>query len=194
MSTFLVPPAKTLAIGLGANEPSPIGSPASTLIAVRPLLENIIQEWIFSSLKENVRIKALSNGINWRWSPIFETKAIGGPANQSDFLNAVLVVEGPTMNYLSPSKEASLNLLNRTLSLEKAFGRERKTSSIKWGPRSIDIDLLAWGELQIKSEMLTLPHPRIIERNFVLTPLVAVLNSKDQSLPRQLEPQEGWKE
>ena len=194
MSTFLVPPPKTLVIGLGANEPSPIGSPASTLIAVRPLLEKIIKEWIFSSLKENVKIEVLSQGINWRWSPIFETKAIGGPANQSNFLNAVLVIDGPTMNSLSPSKEASLNLLNRTLSLEKAFGRQRKASSVKWGPRSIDIDLLAWGELQIKCKTLTLPHPRIIERNFVLTPLVAVLNSKDQSPPRQLEPQAGWNE
>ena len=194
MSTFIVPPAKTLAIGLGANKPSHVGPPSATLIAIRPLLQKIIIQWIIFSLKENIKKEDLSKGIRWRWSPLFETKAIGGPTNQCDFINAVLIIDGPIMNDFNPSEEASLNLLKNTLILEKDFGRIRGDDSIKWGPRSIDIDLLAWGDLQVKNKHLILPHPRLIERDFVVIPLAAALNQNKTSSPRQLKPQYGWNE
>ena len=194
MSTFIVPPLKTLVIALGANKSSPIGSPSSTLIAIRPLLQKVICEWIISSLKENTNIDTLLEGILWRWSPLFLTKPIGGPENQADFINAVLIVDGPIMNSLNPSENSSINLLKRVLKLEKDFGRDRSKSAIKWGPRSIDIDLLAWGELHIKNKILTLPHPRILERSFVITPLAAILNKNENFIPRQISPQEGWNE
>ena len=194
MSTFIVPPNKTLAIALGANKTSPVGLPITTLIHVRPLLEKIITEWSISSLKENIAIKSFSKDLRFRWSPLFATKPIGGPSNQADFINAVLVIDGPSMDLLDQSKKAILNLLKKTLLLEKEFGRDRTHSSIIWGPRSLDIDLLAWGGLQVKHKDLILPHPRLIERSFVITPLAAILNSNQNSAPKRLKPQPGWYE
>ena len=194
MSTFIIPPSKTLAIALGANKASQVGLPCTTLINVRPLLEKIIAEWGASSLKKNIDIQSFSKDLRCRWSPLFETKPIGGPSNQSNFINAVLVVDGLSMDLLDPSKKAILNLLEKTLLLEKDFGRDRAHSSITWGPRSLDIDLLAWGTLQVKHKDLILPHPRIIERSFVITPLAAILNSNQNSAPKRLKPQPGWYE
>ena len=184
----------TLAIALGANIPSSKGPPCSTLIAVRPLLEKIICEWLKSTIKENVTIEAISSELKWQWSPLFESKAMGGPPNQPDFTNAVLIVDGPIMQSIIPSKKTILDLLKRTKEIEKLFGRESCEDSIRWGPRSLDIDLLSWGDLQIKDESLTLPHPRMLERNFVLIPLATVLNIKTGSIPHQLSPQDNWEE
>ncbi len=187
-------PSNTLAIALGANIPSSVGSPYSTLIAVRPLLEKVICEWIASTVKENIDVEQILQKLLWRWSPIYETEAIGGPTNQPNFLNAVLIVDGPKINSLEPSEQAILNLLKMTLDIEKSFGRERNQNSIKWGPRCIDIDLLAWGELHMKNEILTLPHPRLISRNFVIIPLAAALNKREGSLPIRLPQNKDWKE
>jgi 2-amino-4-hydroxy-6-hydroxymethyldihydropteridine diphosphokinase len=57
------------------------------------------------------------------------------------------------------------------LAIEKEFGRERKE---RWGPRSIDLDLLYYGDLIIAEADLTIPHPRIAERKFILTPLAEI--------------------
>jgi len=51
------------------------------------------------------------------------------------------------------------------------FGRQRLE---RWGPRSLDLDLLWWGDLRCRSEALELPHPRLLERAFVLAPLAAI--------------------
>ena len=194
MSTCIVPQAKALSIGLGANQQSSVGSPSATLIAIRPLLEKIICAWIESCLKGNININDISKEMRWRWSPLFSTKPIGGPPNQPDFINAVLVADGIVMNKLKPSEEACLELLNKTLKLENDFGRDRRNTKLRWGPRTIDIDLLAWGELHIKNKNLILPHPRLLERSFVITPLAAALNNDQNSIPCQLPPQKGWNE
>ena len=193
MSTWIVPQPKTLAIALGANLPSAYGSPTSTLIAARGLLEKIVCEWIKSSLKENTNLNEISTGINWRWSPLFETEPLGGPTNQPKFINAAVLINGSAMESIDPSEQAILNLLEKTLMIENALGRERKNDSSTWGPRTIDIDLLAWGDLQVKTQKLILPHPRIFERSFVLTPLAAALTIKSKA-PKKLAPQKGWSE
>ncbi len=90
-------------------------------------------------------------------SPVFETDPVGGPA-QADYLNAVVVVK----TILSPEQ-----LLEVTQQIELEANRERKEH---WGPRTLDLDLLAMDDLVIATENLILPHPRAHERGFVLLP------------------------
>jgi 2-amino-4-hydroxy-6-hydroxymethyldihydropteridine diphosphokinase len=82
-----------------------------------------------------------------------------GITDQDWFANAVVAVD----TALSPDE-----LLDACLAIEAAMGRIRRE---RWGPRVIDLDLLTHGETTIRSERLTLPHPRIAERAFVLIPL-----------------------
>tara|TARA_Y100001968_G_scaffold272812_1_gene265224 strand:+ start:8916 stop:9497 length:582 start_codon:yes stop_codon:yes gene_type:complete len=193
MSTFIVPPSKTLAIALGANMPSIFGSPASTLIAARGFLEKTIYDWVSSTVKENIKLEIITNEIHMNWSPLFKTKPIGGPPNQSEFINAAVTINGPLMQSINPSESAILNLLERTRVIEKNLGRIRDKNSLRWGPRTVDIDLLSWGDLHVKNKSLILPHPRLIERDFVLIPLAASLVNSSSS-PLQLSPREGWQE
>ena len=92
-------------------------------------------------------------------SPLYRTPAIGGPAGQPDYLNAVVEVT----TSLTPHQ-----LLQLCQQIETDAGRSR---DIHWGPRTLDIDLLLVGNLIIDDSQLTLPHPRLQERHFVLLPL-----------------------
>ena len=80
--------------------------------------------------------------------------------NQPDFLNQVLHF---TTNFKSPGE-----VLEETLKIEKLFGRERK---IDKGPRTIDIDILFWNLEIIERPNLQIPHPRLFQRSFIVTPL-----------------------
>ena len=60
------------------------------------------------------------------------------------------------------------------LAIEKEFGRERKE---RWGPRTLDLDILYYSDITIAEEDLTVPHPRIAERKFILTPLAEIAPS-----------------
>lgn len=91
-------------------------------------------------------------------SRIIETDPVG-KTDQPRFLNAVAEVE----TRLEP-----LPLMRRLLDVERSLGRVRRE---KWGPRTIDLDLLLWGDRSISTRTLTLPHPRMAERRFVLGPL-----------------------
>ncbi len=105
---------------------------------------------------------AIGEGVdNWQVSSLYETEPVGGP-DQDPFLNAVTVVESG----LTP--EAMLGWLH---SLEDANGRVRHE---RWGPRTLDLDLLVSDGAVVSTEHLTLPHPRAAEREFVLRPLVEV--------------------
>jgi 2-amino-4-hydroxy-6-hydroxymethyldihydropteridine diphosphokinase len=64
-------------------------------------------------------------------------------------------------------------LLDRVQQVERAFGRDR-TDVQRWGPRTLDIDILAFDDLVIDDERLTLPHPRMLQRAFVLVPLAEI--------------------
>ena len=92
-------------------------------------------------------------------SALYLTPALGGPSGQPDYLNAVLSLR----TSLTPDE-----LLAFCQQLEHAEGRERKE---RWGPRTLDIDLLFYADLRIEQEGLTVPHPRLQERLFVLLPL-----------------------
>lgn len=99
-------------------------------------------------------------------SSIYKTKAVGYK-DQDDFLNAVIKIE----SRLSPE-----NLLKKLLKIEKNLGRVRTK---KWGPRTIDIDILLYGDRKYKSEDLTVPHPEMTERAFVLIPLAEIADPKN---------------
>lgn len=107
-----------------------------------------------------------------RVSPWFETRAVGGPSGQPDFLNGCL--EARTT--LAP--HTFLWLLQR---LETQFGRER-AREVRNGPRPLDLDLLFYGEQDSAGPELVLPHPRLEERVFVLEPLCAL--APELVLPR----------
>ena len=193
MKTSNVTTPKKLGIGLGANIPSNKGTPCSTLIAVRPLIERIIIKWASLSFKKANTINENNLNLIFKWSPLFETKPIGGPENQPLFINAVLIVEGGKLFKLQPSKEKAKTLLVDFQKLERDFGRERNQELIKWGPRPIDIDLLYWGDLQVKDKDLTLPHPHLLERDFVVVPLAYLMTCNSNNI-RKLSPFEGWSE
>lgn len=82
-----------------------------------------------------------------------------GPTDQPDFVNAVAGI----VTTLAP-----LTLLDRLHEIENRHARDRQVE--RWGPRTLDLDLLAYSREIIQSEQLTLPHPGIAERNFVLLP------------------------
>ena len=94
-------------------------------------------------------------------SSLYETAAVG-VTDQPDFLNAVAEVQ--------TTLSATL-LLDALLNLENLLGRVR---TFRWGPRVIDLDLLLYGDEQIGLPHLTVPHPRLRERAFVLAPLAEV--------------------
>jgi len=95
-------------------------------------------------------------------SSLYETRPEGGPPNQENYLNAAAVLDVT----LSP-----LELLHAMLDIERALGRERV---IPCGPRTIDLDLLFYGDLVQTTPGLILPHPRFCERLFVLEPLAEI--------------------
>ena len=92
-------------------------------------------------------------------SQVFETDPVGGPENQGPYLNMAAVVDTD----LDP-----FALLRRLLQIEAEAQRVRK---VRWGPRTLDLDLLFYDDYAIESEELTVPHPRFAERRFVLEPL-----------------------
>lgn len=92
-------------------------------------------------------------------SGLYETEPVGGPAGQPPYLN--LVVELDTA--LSPRE-----LLALARRLEEAAARVR---SQRWGPRSLDVDVLLVGDLRVREPDLVVPHPRMAKRGFVLLPL-----------------------
>jgi 3-oxoacyl-[acyl-carrier protein] reductase len=97
-----------------------------------------------------------------RRSALYETAPVGGPAGQPAYLNAVVEAETD----LPPD-----DLLSLLLAIESKLGRVR---TVRDGPRTIDLDLLLYDDLLIDSPHLTLPHPRLHERLFVLEPLAQI--------------------
>ena len=100
-------------------------------------------------LKEATEVIAIST--------FYTTKPVGGP-EQPDYINAVCILE---------SELPALDLLSLLQGIEKSLGRERIE---RWGPRTIDLDLIQYGSLLRKAEELEHPHPRAHERRFVIEP------------------------
>ena len=101
-------------------------------------------------------------------SAVFQTAPVGGP-EQDDFLNAVL---------LARSSLAAMDILRRCQHAEASLGRVR---TLRWGPRTLDVDIITCGSEVSADPDLTLPHPRAHERAFVLAPWLDV--APDACLP-----------
>lgn len=107
------------------------------------------------------------------YSSIYETDPVGYE-DQDLFLNMVIQVE----TVLSP-----FELLDFCLQTELLLGRKR---DIRWGPRTIDLDILLYNQENIVSERLILPHPRMLERAFVIIPLLEI--DQDIQFPKLKKP------
>jgi 2-amino-4-hydroxy-6-hydroxymethyldihydropteridine diphosphokinase len=101
----------------------------------------------------------LSEIVLIRAAGVYETEAVGGPPENPLFLNTALQIE----TTLEPQQ-----LLAACLAIEDEFGRSRP---VRWAPRTLDIDILFYADQIICEEALTIPHPGIQERSFVLAPL-----------------------
>jgi 2-amino-4-hydroxy-6-hydroxymethyldihydropteridine diphosphokinase len=104
-------------------------------------------------LREATEVSAVSS--------YFVTKPVGGP-EQPDYLNAVCILE---------SDLPATDLLAVLQGIEKSLGRERNE---RWGPRTIDLDLIQYGSLLSAADELELPHPSAHERRFVLEPWLEI--------------------
>ena len=91
-------------------------------------------------------------------SPVVQTKAVGGPAGQPDFLNMVIIIETTLGPY---------ELLEHCHAVE---AKHHRTREVRWGPRTLDVDLIVVGDRRADEDDLKLPHPRAGERAFVLAP------------------------
>lgn len=94
-------------------------------------------------------------------SPVYETEPVGGP-EQGPFYNIVVELR---------TRRSPRQLLELCRELEGAAQRVRR---VRWGPRTLDVDVLLVGDRVVDEEDLTVPHPRMTERNFVMVPLLAV--------------------
>ena len=205
-----LPWATSLAIALGAN----LGDPFATLVAVRPLLQALLEGLLEERGQAGAPLGSPPSGsggsgcgglarpeaaplaldrptpdplspagpqpspgpspepgaqrsaIRLRWSPLFRTEPVGGPPGQPAYLNGVLLVEG-----VAALEPRPLALLQGLQALEAQFGRQRLEA---WGPRTLDLDLLWWGDQVVQAPALQLPHPRLQQRSFVLAPLAAI--------------------
>jgi 2-amino-4-hydroxy-6-hydroxymethyldihydropteridine diphosphokinase len=106
--------------------------------------------------RKGVRVAAVSSMI--------ETIPVGGPSQQRDFINAAAELQ----TALEPAE-----LLAALQEIEALCGRNRRTEE-RWGPRTCDLDILLMGELVMRTPELTIPHPRMHHRLFVLQPLAQI--------------------
>jgi 2-amino-4-hydroxy-6-hydroxymethyldihydropteridine diphosphokinase len=102
-----------------------------------------------------------------RLSPLLETEPWGFH-DQPSFLNAAAEVE---------TSLSARSFLDHLLDVERRLGRERVGP--RWGPRTIDLDLLLWGDERISEPGLDVPHPLMLERRFVLEPLAALIPERE---------------
>lgn len=94
-------------------------------------------------------------------SRVYETAPVGPPP-QGPYLNAVVQLE---------TEFQARELLMHMLAIEAETGRRREAADERWGPRTLDLDLLLYGDSRIAEDGLQVPHPRLHERAFVLEPL-----------------------
>jgi 2-amino-4-hydroxy-6-hydroxymethyldihydropteridine diphosphokinase len=108
-------------------------------------------------------IKALKDTKIIKASKLLESSPCGGPAGQANYLNAALSI---STNF-SP-----LSLLKKLKKIENELGR---IPTVRFGARVMDLDILLYGDKLIRNKVLTIPHPRMFERDFVIKPLLEVL-------------------
>jgi 2-amino-4-hydroxy-6-hydroxymethyldihydropteridine diphosphokinase len=145
---------RVAAIALGSNLDSEWGNPSANLGEAFYRIDDALGT-----------VMALSS--------VYETAPVGY-TEQPDFVNAALLLE---------TKLEPVELMRALLEVERAMGRDRSATVAK-GPRVIDLDLLLMGDVVCATEELTLPHPAMAERRFVLEPLAEIA-------PGMLDPRSG---
>ncbi|KOT94566.1 2-amino-4-hydroxy-6-hydroxymethyldihydropteridine pyrophosphokinase [Streptomyces sp. NRRL F-4711] len=145
-----------------------LSNPKRAVIALGANLGNRLEtlQGAIDALEDTpgVRVKGVS--------PVYETEPWGvAPGSQPSYFNAVVIVK----TTLPPS-----SLLERAHAVEEAFHRVRDE---RWGPRTLDVDIVAYAEVVSEDPQLTLPHPRAHERAFVLAPWLDV--DPEAALPGQ---------
>lgn len=139
--------AATVYLGLGAN----VGDAILTLHAAVHAIDDA----------DGIAVEDVSGVYRTPpWPPADDPRSVP----QDDFHNAVVRAR----TSLTPRQ-----LLDEMQLIERAFGRDR-TAEVRWGPRVLDIDLLVFDEVVLDTPELTVPHPRLTERAFVLVPLLEV--------------------
>lgn len=145
--------------------------------AVRPLTRAILALGSNLGEREGTLMEAVADLVDrpevrlQNVSPVVTTKPVGGPPGQPDFLNMVVAVD----TVLEP-----MELLAHCQAVELAHHRIRE---VRWGARTLDVDIITYGDEISSDPVLTLPHPRAAERAFVLYPWslmdsAATLNGK----------------
>lgn len=137
----------TVYIGLGSNLSSKLGN------IIKSPMQHITAA--IQSLGEIQSTRMLSV------SSLYKSKPLG-PQDQDDYINAVAQIE----TELEP-----FELLESLQAIENEHGRARNE---RWGARTLDLDILMFGEEIIQSDRLTIPHPEMMNRNFVLVPLTEI--------------------
>lgn len=112
-------------------------------------------------LCDGTDIRVLARSSDYRTPP-------WGVTDQAPFVNLCIAVE----TTLTPQA-----LLERAQAVERALGRDRAKEQ-RWGPRTADIDIIAYGDLTLAEDGLMLPHPRLFERAFVLVPLAEIAGDR----------------
>jgi len=137
-----------VAIALGSNLPGPVGEPRDAIT------------WA------SRRIASTPGVSNVRLSAIIRTEPVG-PSGQPTYSNAALTC------LVDPALLGPRALLNALLDIERKAGRNRDDEP-RWGPRTLDLDLLLYGDRVLYEPGLTVPHPRMLDRRFVLEPLAEI--------------------
>jgi pantoate--beta-alanine ligase len=117
---------------------------------------------LLSALSE---LRSLPQTRSFAASSLIETAPVGGPLGQGRFLNAAALLETAL-----PPEELWTHLCR----IEQRLGRERREPGERWGPRTIDLDLLLYDQQIINTPSLSVPHPRMAERRFVLEPAAEI--------------------
>lgn len=136
---------------------------AEALIALGGNVEDIgnIRDTLdraIATLCDGIEVRLVARSSDYRTPP-------WGVTDQPPFINCAIVAA----TELSPEA-----LLDRAQAVEAEFGRDRSRER-HWGPRTVDIDLIAYDQVRLNAPTLTLPHPRLFERGFVLAPLAEIV-------------------
>ncbi|MFD0726838.1 2-amino-4-hydroxy-6-hydroxymethyldihydropteridine diphosphokinase [Lysobacter brunescens] len=137
-------------IGLGGN----LGDPLATLRSAVPRLMTVPRSRFLGASR-------------------FHRTPAWGERDQADFVNAVVAIE----TALAPKI-----LLDELLGIERQFGRQRGadgSGNVRWGPRTLDLDILLYGAITLDTPSLKLPHPHLHERAFALVPLLELVDDID---------------
>jgi len=140
-----------------------------TYIGIGSNLDHPMRQ-VTSALEE---LAAIDDSVLIGHSAWYQSKAIG-PGEQADYINGAACLD----TSLDP-----FSLLNALQSIEQAHKRIR---SQHWGPRTLDLDLLLYGDRVINSPILTVPHPYLSQRNFVLFPLSDLPSNQSNTPPDNL--------